>query len=104
MPTEIYNSIEEEITALKRKRKAVILAHNYQAGPIQDIADFTGDSLGLAQKAQKVNADVIVFAGVLFMAETVSILCPDKTVLVPDFDAGCSLASMIQPAEVRKWK
>jgi len=104
MPTQIYNSIQEEIQALKRQRNAVILAHNYQLGEIQDIADFTGDSLGLAQKAQKTNADVIVFAGVLFMAETVSILCPDKTVLVPDLNAGCSLASMIRPEDVRKWK
>ena len=104
MATEIYNSIEEEIQALKRKRNAVILAHNYQAGSIQDLADFTGDSLGLAQKAQKVKADVILFSGVLFMAETVSILCPDKTVLVPDLDAGCSLAGMVRPEDVRKWK
>ncbi|MBI4367995.1 MAG: quinolinate synthase NadA [Candidatus Omnitrophica bacterium] len=104
MPTEIYNSIQEEIQALKQKRNAVILAHNYQTGDIQDLADFTGDSLGLARQAQKIDADVIVFSGVLFMAETVSILCPDKTVLVPDLEAGCSLASMIQPAEVRKWK
>ena len=104
MPAEIYNSIQDEIQALKRERKAVILAHNYQLGEIQDIADFTGDSLGLAQKAQKTDADVIVFAGVLFMAETVSILCPDKTVLVPDLNAGCSLASMINHEDVRKWK
>ena len=104
MSTEIYNSIEDEIQALKRERNAVILAHNYQLGEIQDIADFTGDSLGLAQKAQKTDADVIVFAGVLFMAETVSILCPGKTVLVPDLNAGCSLASMINPEDVRKWK
>ena len=104
MPAEIYNSIQDEIQALKRERKAVILAHNYQLGEIQDIADFTGDSLGLAQKAQKTDVDVIVFAGVLFMAETVSILCPDKTVLVPDLNAGCSLASMIIPEDVRKWK
>lgn len=104
MPTQIYNSIQEEIQALKRKRKAVILAHNYQLGEIQDIADFTGDSLGLAQQAQKVDARVIVFSGVLFMAETVSVLCPDKTVLIPDLDAGCSLAAMIRPEDVRKWK
>ena len=104
MTTQIYNSIEEEIQALKRKRNAVVLAHNYQTGDIQDVADFTGDSLGLAQKAQKIDADVIVFSGVLFMAETVSILCPDKTVLVPDLEAGCSLAAMIQPEDVRKWK
>jgi len=104
MPTEIYNSIQDEIQALKRERNAVILAHNYQSGEIQDIADFTGDSLGLAQQAQKIDAQVIVFSGVLFMAETVSVLCPDKTVLVPDLDAGCSLAAMIRPEDVRKWK
>ena len=104
MPAQVYSSIEEEIQALKRKRNAVILAHNYQVGDIQDIADFTGDSLGLAQQAQKINADVIVFSGVLFMAETVSILCPDKTVLVPDLEAGCSLAGMIRPEDIRKWK
>ncbi|MBI4372367.1 MAG: quinolinate synthase NadA [Candidatus Omnitrophica bacterium] len=104
MTAKIYNSIEEEIQDLKRKRNAVILAHNYQVGEIQDIADFTGDSLGLAQKAQKIDAEVIVFSGVLFMAETVSILCPDKTVLVPDLEAGCSLAAMIRPEDVRKWK
>lgn len=104
MPTQIYNSIQDEIEALKRERNAVILAHNYQLGEIQDIADFTGDSLGLAQQAQKVDARVIVFSGVLFMAETVSVLCPDKTVLVPDLDAGCSLAAMIRPEDVRRWK
>ena len=104
MATKIYNTTEEEIQALKKERNAVILAHNYQVGEIQDIADFTGDSLNLAQQAKKTNADVIVFAGVLFMAETASILCPDKTVLVPDLAAGCSLASMILPEDVRKWK
>lgn len=104
MPTEIYNSIEDEIEALKRKRNAVILAHNYQVGEIQDIADFCGDSLGLAQQAQRTKADVILFAGVVFMAETASILCPDKTVLIPDLDAGCSLAGMIQAEGVRTWK
>ncbi len=104
MPAEVYNSIQEEIQALKRKRNAVIFAHNYQVGDIQDIADFTGDSLGLAQKAQKIDADVIIFSGVLFMAETVSILCPNKTVLVPDLEAGCSLAGMIRPEDVKKWK
>ena len=104
MTTQIYNSIEEEIRALKKKRNAIILAHNYQTGDIQDIADFTGDSLGLAQTAAKTDCDVIVFAGVMFMAETASILCPDKTVLVPDLEAGCSLAGMIQPEAVRKWK
>lgn len=104
MTTQIYNSIEEEIKALKKKRNAIILAHNYQTGDIQDIADFTGDSLGLAQTAAKTNCDVILFSGVMFMAETASILCPDKTVLVPDLEAGCSLAGMIQPEVVRNWK
>lgn len=104
MAIEVYNSIEEEIKALKKKRNAIILAHNYQTGDIQDIADFTGDSLGLAQTAAKTDCDVILFSGVMFMAETASILCPNKTVLVPDLEAGCSLAGMIQPEAVRKWK
>ncbi len=104
MPTQIYNSIEEEIRSLKRERNAVILAHNYQSGEVQDIADFTGDSLGLSQKAQATDADVIVFCGVHFMAETASILCPDKKVLIPDLNAGCSLAGMIKAEDVRKWK
>ena len=104
MAIEVYNSIEEEIEALKKKRNAIILAHNYQTGDIQDIADFTGDSLGLAQQAAKTNCDVILFSGVMFMAETASILCPNKTVLVPDLEAGCSLAGMIDPEAVKKWK
>lgn len=104
MAAKIYGTVQEEIAALKKERNAIILAHNYQVGEIQDIADFVGDSLGLAQKAQKADADVIVFCGVLFMAETASILCPDKTILVPDLDAGCSLAAMICPEDVRKWK
>lgn len=100
----LYNTIQDEIRALKAKRKAVILAHNYQAGDIQDIADFTGDSLKLAQEARKTDAEVILFCGVHFMAETASILCPDKTVLVPDLQAGCSLADMVLPGDIRKWK
>ncbi len=101
---KIYNSIQDEIQALKKERNAVILAHNYQIGEIQDIADFTGDSLKLAQEAQKTNADVILFCGVHFMAETASIICPDKVVLVPDLEAGCSLADMIAPSDIRSWK
>ncbi len=83
-----------EIQRLKRERNAVLLAHNYQRGEIQDIADYVGDSLGLSQAAARVDADVIVFCGVHFMAETAAILCPDKTVLLPDRDAGCSLADL----------
>lgn len=104
MTQHIYNTIQEEIAALKKERNAMILAHNYQIGEIQDIADFTGDSLRLAQEAKKTNADVILFCGVHFMAETASILCPDKKVLVPDWEAGCSLADMIRPEDVRAWK
>ncbi len=104
MAKQIFNTIEEEIAALKKERNAVILAHNYQIGEIQDIADFVGDSLRLAQEAARTKADVILFCGVHFMAETASILCPDKKVLVPDMEAGCSLADMIRPEDVRAWK
>lgn len=104
MAKQIYNTIQDEIQALKKERKAVILAHNYQVGEIQDIADFVGDSLRLAQEAKKTDADVIVFCGVHFMAETASIVCPDKKVLIPDLAAGCSLADMIDPMDILKWK
>src|SRR5690606_10298433 len=83
--------LKEDILRLKKERNAIILAHNYQIGPIQDLADYVGDSLGLAYQAQKTNADVIAFCGVHFMAETAKILNPDKTVVLPDRDAGCSL-------------
>jgi quinolinate synthase len=85
----------EKIQSLKAKRNAVILSHNYELGEVQDIADFVGDSLELSQKAAKTDADVIVFCGVHFMAETASILCPDKKVLLPDLNAGCPMANMI---------
>ena len=96
--------ISQEIRRLRADRKAVILAHNYQVPEVQDIADFTGDSLGLARAAARTDADVIVFCGVHFMAETASILCPDKTVLLPDLEAGCSLAATITAEELRRWK
>ncbi len=92
------------VLELKGLRDAVILAHNYQEGPIQEVADFVGDSLKLAQQAQKVKARVILFCGVHFMAETAAMLCPDKKVLVPNLAAGCSLADMILPGQVRRWK
>src|SRR4030066_2549136 len=98
------NSLEERILRLKKTRNAVILAHNYQRGEVQDIADFVGDSLGLSQNAAKTDAGVIVFCGGHFMAETASILCPEKTVLLPDLEAGCSLASTINSSELKKWK
>jgi len=94
----------EKIGRLKRWRKAVILAHNYQPGEIQDLADFTGDSLGLSIQASKTGADVIVFCGVRFMAETASVLCPNKTVLLPDKHAGCPMADMITAEQLRALK
>jgi len=93
-----------KIEHLKDARKAVILAHNYQSGEIQDIADFTGDSLGLSIKAAETDAQVIVFCGVQFMAETAAILSPEKTVLLPDKSAGCPLADMITAKQLRKMK
>ncbi len=94
----------KEINELRVKRNAVILAHNYQIPEIQDIADFTGDSLGLSQQAAKTEAGTIVFCGVHFMAETAAILCPDKRVLIPDLEAGCSLASSIDLNQLLEWK
>ena len=104
MAKKFYGTIQEEIQALKAERNAVILAHNYQIGEIQDVADLVGDSLRLAQEAAKTSAKVILFSGVHFMAETASILCPDKKVIVPDLEAGCSLADMIRPEDVQEWK
>ncbi len=91
MPTARFDPLAKEINALKKQLNAVILAHNYQVGEIQDVADYVGDSLGLAQQAAKTSADVIVFCGVHFMAETAKILNPNKIVVLPDKDAGCSL-------------
>ncbi len=94
----------EEIERLKEKRNAIILAHNYQPGEIQDIADHLGDSLGLSRKASKTDADVIIFCGVQFMAETAAILSPDKTVLLPDVKAGCPMADMLTAGKLRDLK
>jgi len=96
--------IAERIAGLKQQRKAVILAHNYQLGEVQDIADFTGDSLELSRRAVDVDAEVIVFCGVMFMAETAKILNPDRAVLIPDPRAGCPLADMAPVEEVRRKK
>jgi quinolinate synthase len=97
-------SLKREVRELAEKRNAVILAHNYQVPEIQDVADYVGDSLGLSRQAAAAGADRIVFCGVHFMAETASILCPEKTVLIPDQEAGCSLADSITAEELRAWK
>lgn len=98
------NEVVERINRLRKERNAVILAHNYQIGDVQDIADFTGDSLGLSQEAARSGAEVIVFCGVHFMAETAAILSPQKTILLPDAGAGCPMADMITAPELRDWK
>ena len=97
-------ALKREVRALAEERGAVILAHNYQVPEVQDVADYVGDSLGLSRQAAAAGAGTIVFCGVHFMAETASILSPDKTVLLPDLDAGCSLADSITADELRAWK
>jgi quinolinate synthase len=98
------SEVSARIAELKARRNAVILAHNYQIGEVQDIADYIGDSLGLSQEAARIDAEVIVFCGVHFMAETAAILSPQKTVLLPDPRAGCPMADMISAEELRNWK
>ena len=97
-------SLKNEILRLKKEKDVVILAHNYQIPDVQDIADFTGDSLGLSRQAAKVSQKTILFCGVHFMAETAAIICPDKKVLIPDLQAGCSLSDSITVEELRNWK
>src|SRR5438034_9989133 len=97
------DALAREILELKRKLNAVILAHYYQDSEIQDLADFVGDSLGLSQQAAKTKADVIAFCGVHFMAETAKILNPEKTVVIPDLDAGCSLADRCPAEQFGEW-
>jgi len=97
-------ALQAEVRRLARERDAVILAHNYQLPEVQDIADYVGDSLGLSQQAAAADAHTIVFCGVHFMAETAAILCPDKRVLIPDPEAGCSLADSITAEQLRQWK
>jgi quinolinate synthase len=102
-PSEIAE-LQARIKDLARTRNACILAHNYERPEVQDVADFVGDSLGLSREAAKTSADIIVFCGVHFMAETAAILSPQKTVLLPDLAAGCSLASTIDADQLRAWK
>ena len=97
-------ALKREVRALAESRNAVILAHNYQVPEVQQVADYVGDSLGLSRQAAAAGADTIAFCGVHFMAETASILCPDKAVLLPDLEAGCSLADSITADQLRAWK
>jgi quinolinate synthase len=101
---EDVGTMQAEVRALAAERNAVMIAHNYQVPEVQDVADFVGDSLGLSRQAAASDADVIVFCGVHFMAETAAVLCPDKKVLIPDPDAGCSLSESINADQLRAWK
>jgi quinolinate synthase len=103
-PATTGGDVADRIRDWRRRRNAVILAHNYQLPEVQDVADFVGDSLGLSQQAAATDADVIVFCGVHFMAETAAILSPRKTVLLPDLEAGCSLAATITAHQLREWR
>jgi quinolinate synthase len=104
LPAEDVPALKDEVRALAQERGAVILAHNYQVPEVQDVADYVGDSLGLSRKGAATDAELIAFCGVHFMAETASILSPEKTVLIPDLDAGCSLADSITPDELKAWQ
>jgi len=103
---QLYDTaaMQDEVRALAKQRDAVIIAHNYQLPEIQDVADYVGDSLGLSRQAAASDASVIAFCGVHFMAETASVLSPQKTVLIPDLDAGCSLADAITPPQLAAWQ
>ncbi|HJJ23560.1 MAG TPA: quinolinate synthase NadA [Nitrosopumilus sp.] len=98
------SKLKDEILKLKKEKGVVILAHNYQIPDVQDVADFTGDSLGLSRQAAKVKEKIILFCGVHFMAETAAIICPEKKILLPDLEAGCSLSDSITVNELRNWK
>src|ERR1700739_3198695 len=104
LSSEQIAELSEEVRELARERNATILAHNYQVPEIQDVADYVGDSLGLSRHAAAGEAETIAFCGVHFMAETASILCPQKTVLIPDLDAGCSLAASIDSEQLAAWR
>jgi quinolinate synthase len=102
--TMLHLDYKQTVLELKKQKNALVLAHNYQLPEVQDIADFIGDSLALSKQAASTQSDIILFCGVHFMAETASILCPDKKVLIPDLEAGCSLASTINARELQAWK